>query len=229
VSYILRMNRQRMPELLGHRPAPSLLLQILMFTGFCAEINLLNVARALGQKNHAAFSVASEANAKLPRIRTEIDEQVAMEMAKPQLDDQLSQKLIFISNIALFFEKIGAQTVELAGLCEQLIRRKGPGPLSDIQKLMENAVYMADSAAAAFVYDELIWAKSALERGRASATLHDRIKQNLASLGPLVEDSPSRVNLLSIITSKTREIIEQTSQMAERVIALLDSPNVSIR
>jgi hypothetical protein len=223
------MNRQRMPELLGHRPPPSLLLQILMFMGFCAEMNLLNVARALGQKNHAAFAGASEANAKLPRIRTEIDEQVALEMAKPELDDHLSQKLILVSNFALFFEKVGAQTVELADVCDQLIRRKGPGPVSDIQKLIENAVYMADSAAASLVYDELLWAKAALERGRASVTLHDRIKQNLASILPADEDALSRRNRLSVVASKTSEIIEQTRQMAERVIALLDSQNFSIR
>ena len=54
----------------------------LAIIGFAAEVNLRDIAQALGQKDLAIFSKAPERNAKLARLRVEIDEQVAIEMSK---------------------------------------------------------------------------------------------------------------------------------------------------
>jgi hypothetical protein len=220
---ILRMNRQRIPELIGRRPPPSLLLQIFMFTGFCAEMNLLKVAQAFGHNDRAALAEAPERNAKLARIRTEIEAQVRTELAKGVRNDYLSRKLTLVSNIALFFENFGSQTVELSTLCAEILRSyrsNRRGPINDIQKLMENAVYMADSAAAALVYDELPWAQTALQQGQASAVLYKRINQSLA-LDPLNVESSSSLSLFCLLVSHTSEMLAQTEQMVNNVIGNL--------
>src|ERR1700761_3707192 len=99
---------------------PSELMAILAIMGFAAEGNLRNVAQALGKNDLAALDEVVERNAKQSRLRAEIDEQVVERMAQPLIGNRERRQLALTSQAALMFEKMGAQTIEISQICEQV-------------------------------------------------------------------------------------------------------------
>ena len=100
----------------------------LAITGFAAEVNLRDVAQALAQKDLAILAKAPERNAKLARLRIEIDEQVAIEMAKVTVGNRERKRLNLTSEIALMFEKFGDHTVPIAQLSSEVILQSQTEP-----------------------------------------------------------------------------------------------------
>ena len=90
---------------------PSQLVGTLAIAGFAAEVNLRNVAEALGEKDLAMLAAAPERNAKLGRLRIEIDEQVATEISKVIVGTRELKRLQLTVEMALMFEQLGDHTV----------------------------------------------------------------------------------------------------------------------
>jgi Na+/phosphate symporter len=202
---------------------PSKLMGTLAVSGFAAEVNLRNVAQALGQKDCSILANASERNAKLARLRVEIDEQVTIEMAKVTVGTRERKRLRLTSEMALMFEKFGAHTVPIAELCSQVLRQTKPSRVTEIKKLIEHVVYIADKAGQAFVDEDLAWAKAAVEQSRAAAELYHRIKADLAVLATSSPEAFDRVDPLNRIADETQQILDLVSEMARDVVTFLET------
>ncbi len=91
--------------------APSQLMGTLAIMGFAAEDNLRDVAQALGKRELSGFGKVVERNAKQSRLRAEIESQIVEEMARPTVGTRERRKLVLASQLALMFERMGAQTI----------------------------------------------------------------------------------------------------------------------
>ena len=207
---------------LGDKP-PSQLMGTLAITGFAAEVNLRDVANALSQKDLLILAKAPERNAKFARLRNEIDEQVAIELAKVTVGNRERKRLNLTSEIALMFEKFGAHTLPIAQLCSEVLQQSKPSRVTEIKKLIEHVVYIADKAAQAFIDEDLAWAKAAVEQSRAAKELYTRIKADLAVLAGSSPDALDRLDLLNRIADETNQIVELVSGMARDVVAFLEA------
>jgi hypothetical protein len=201
---------------------PSRVLQTLAIAGYSAEFQLRDVAEALAKKDQAVLARAPERNAKLARLRAEIEEQVGLEMAKPMVGTRARNKLILTSKLSVAFETIGSETVKVAELCTKVIRLSKPSRVTDVKKLIEHAVFAIDRAACGFVYDELPWAKIGAEQGRAALVLQEKTNRDLALLLTTDEDS-ARVKLLGELVSQIGKIIKHVETMTNEIIAFLES------
>jgi hypothetical protein len=162
----------------------------------------------------------------MSRLREEVCEQVAVEMRKSATGGCASRKLALIASSALAFEKLGAQTVELAASCAEVVRHPVPSRVTEIKKLMEHGVQMTDSICAALVYEKSLWAKGALEEGRAALVLSERIEGDLDSVRSNKQGSVARVDLLESLVSKTNQMIEEIKEAATKIIGFLEAAHV---
>jgi hypothetical protein len=204
---------------------PSRVLQTLAITGYAAEFQLRDVAEALAKKDQVFLAGATERNAKLARLRVEIEEQVGLEMTKPMVGARARNKLVLTSKLATAFEMIGSETVKVAELCSKVIRLSKPSRVTEIKKLIEHAVFAADRAACGFVYDELPWAKTGAEQGRAALVLQERINRDLALLLTTDEDS-ARIKLLEELVAQIGNIIKHVEEMTKEIIVFLESSDI---
>ena len=206
--------------------SPSQLMGTLAIMGFAAEDNLRNVARALGKRAPGELARTGERNTKQARLRAEIEEQIVQEMAQATIGTRYRRKLILASQVALMFERMGARTVEIAELCEQVLCDSRPSRLKDVSKLIEHAVYITDRAATGLVEEDLEMAQMAREQKRAASDLNARINQELASLAETRGDAATRADLLCRIACKAHGIIEEAGQLASDVIGFLEKPEL---
>jgi phosphate uptake regulator len=202
--------------------APSMLMGTLRIMGFAAAHNLRDVAHALGKRDLAGLSRVVERNQKQPRLRTEIEEQVVEAMALPMVGSRERRKLILASQLALMFERMGAQTVEISTLVSQIIQQPKPSRVSEIKKLIEHAVYIPDRAAAGLIWEDIQMAKIAQEQKRAADELNVRINRELAAFAETRGDSAIRADLLCRIACKSYGIIEEAGRAANDVIGFLE-------
>jgi len=217
------MNRT-MQTVLQEPPSP--LMGTLAIMGFSAEGNLRDVAQALGKRDVAGLSRVVERNAKQSRLRGEIEEQIVEKMSQSTMGTRERRKLVLTSQIALMFERMGARTIEIAQLCEQIIREPKPSRVTEIKKLIEHAVYITDRAATGLVEENINMAKIAQEQQRAATELNTRINHELASLIEVGGEAAGRADLLCRITCKAHGIIEEAGQLAQDVIAFLERPEL---
>lgn len=217
------MNRIATPVL---PESPSPLMGTLAIMGFAAEGNLRDVAQALGKRDISGLGRVSERNDKQSRLRAGIEEQIVEEMARPTVGTRERRKLVLVSQVALMFERMGAQTVEIAQLCGQIIRDPRPSRVTELKKLIEHAVYITDRAATGLVEEDLGMAQIAIEQRRTATELNTRINRDLASLVDARGDSAVRADLLCRIACKAHGIIEEAGRLAEDVIAFLEKPEL---
>src|SRR5262249_49152376 len=97
-----------------------------------------------------------------------------------------------------------------------------PSRVTEIKKLIEHAVYVADRTATALVEEDFATVKTAAEQYRAANELHERIHCELVSWAQLQGDAQSRANLLSQITSHTHDIIQEAGQLMQAVTLFLE-------
>ena len=204
----------------------SPLMGTLAIMGFSAEDNLREVARALGQRNLDGLSKIADRNAKQARLRAEIEEQVVGEMSRPIIGTRERRKLVLVSQVALMFERMGAQTVEIAQLCGQVLREPRVSRLTELRKLIEHAVYITDRAATGLVEEDIAMAKIAVEQKRAATELNQRINRDLASLVDARGDGAVRADLLCRIACQAHGIIEEAGRLAQDVIVFLEKPEL---
>ncbi len=205
---------------------PSQLMGTLAIMAFAAEGNLRDVARALGARDLSGLSRVTERNAKQARLRVEIESQVVDEMVKPSVGTRERRKLVLVSQIALMFERTGAQTVEMAELCGQVIHEPKPSRVAELKKLIEHAVYITDRATTGFIEEDVALARIAVEQKRAADELNRRINHDLATFVAPRGDSSGRADLLCRIACKAHGIIEEAGQLARDVIAFLEKPEL---
>jgi phosphate uptake regulator len=205
---------------------PSKLMGTLAIMGFAAESNLRDVAHALGKRELGGLSRVLEKNAKQSRLRIEIEEQVVDEMSQPTVSTRERRKLVLVSQVALMFERMGAQTVEISQLCAQIILEPRPSRVTEIKKLIEHAVYITDRAATGLIEEDEGMAKIALEQKRAATELSARINRDLASLIEAGGDSAVRADLLCRIACKAHGIIEEAGQLAQDALVFLERPEL---
>jgi Na+/phosphate symporter len=217
------MNRTMQTAL---QESPSELMGTLAIMGFAAETNLRDVAQALGKRDLAGLSRVAERNAKQTRLRAEIEERIVEEMSQPLIGSHERRKLVLVSQVALMFERTGAQTVEIAQLCDQIIRNPRPSRITGIKKLIEHAVYITDRAATGLVEEEISMAKIAVEQKRAATDLNSQICRDLTSLFEAGGAAAMRADLLCRIACKAQGIIEEAGQLAHDVIAFLEKPEL---
>lgn len=217
------MNRIRQDVV---QEAPSELMGILAIMGFSAEGNLRDVAQALGKRNPAGLDEVAERNARQSRLRAEIDEQVVEKMAQSMVDAHERRKLVLVSQAALMFERMGAQTVEIAQLCGQILREPKPSRFVEIKKLIEHAVYIADRAATGLVEERVDIARVACEQYRAASELNGRINHDLTPLIEAGGDGAVRAGILQRIADKAHGIIEEAGQLAKDVVVFLEKPEL---
>ena len=198
----------------------------LAIMGFAAEDNLRNVALALSKHDRAELARVQERNEKQPRLRAEIEEQVIAELAQFTPGTRHYRKLIMASRIALLFERMGAETVEIAHLCDQVLADPKPSRVTDIRKLIEHAVYITDRAATGLVEDEPGMAKIAREQKRAALDLSTRLNRELASLAESRAEAKPRVDLLCRIVCKAESMIEESGRLADEVITFHENPEI---
>lgn len=206
--------------------SPSQLMGTLAIMGFAAEDNLRDVAQALGRRDLGGLSRVSERNAKQARLRAEIEEQVVEEMSRPTVGTRERWKLVLVSQVALMFERMGNRTVEVAQLCEQIIREPRPSRVTELKKLIEHAVYITDRAATGLVEEDLDMAQIAAEQKLAANELNSRINRELTVLVQAGGDAALRADLLCRIACKAHGIIEEGGQLAQDVIAFLEKPEL---
>jgi phosphate uptake regulator len=194
----------------------------LAIMGFAAEDNLRSVAQALGKGEPAALARVAERNAKQPRLRAEIEEQIVEELAQMPSGADASRKLLLASRVARLFESMGARTVEIAQLSAHVLCDLRPSRLADIRKLIEHAVYITDRAATGLVEEDLAMAKIARAQRTAANELHARIVRDLARLASERPEARPRVDLLSQVACKAHGLIEEAGRLADDVIACLE-------
>ncbi len=205
---------------------PSQLMGTLAIMGFAAEDNLRDVALALGKRDLSGLSRVIERNAKQSRLRAEIENQVVEEMARPTVGTRERRKLVLVSQVALMFERMGAQTIEISQLCGQVIREPKPSRVTELKKLIEHAVYITDRAATGLVEEDIEMANIAVEQKRAVTELNTRINRDLASLVDARGDGAVRADLLCRIACKAHGIIEEAGRLAHDVISFLGKPEI---
>jgi len=206
--------------------APTPLMGTLALMGFAAENNLRDVAQALGKRDLGGLGRVEERNAKQARLRAEVEEQIVDVMSQPMIGSREQRKLILVSQVALMFERMGAQTVEIAGVCRQVICQPKPSRVTEIKKLIEHAVYITDRAATGLVEEDLEMAKIALEQKRDAAELNARINRELAAFAETRGETAIRADLLCRIACKAYGIIEEAGQLAHDVITFLEKPEI---
>jgi phosphate uptake regulator len=209
-----------------HEEPPSALMGTLAIMGFAAENNLRDVALALGKRDLGGLSRVVERNAKQSRLRTEIESQVVDEMSRPTVGTRERRKLILVSQVALMFERMGGQTVEIAELTAQVILQPKPSRVTEVKKLIEHAVYITDRAATGLVEEDIDMAKIAAEQKLAANELNGRINRDLASLVDVRGDAATRADLLCRIACKAHGIIEEAGRLAQDVITFLEKPEI---
>ncbi len=111
--------------------------------------------------------------------------------------------------------------MEIARLCDSVLRDPRPSRVADIRKLIEHAVYITDRAATGLVEEDLGMARIAREQRRSANELHSRINRDLARLASERADPEPRVDLLSQIACKAHGLIEEAGRLADDVIAHL--------
>jgi Na+/phosphate symporter len=205
---------------------PSQLMGMLAIMGFAAEDNLRDVAQALGKRDPSGFTKVVERNAKQPRLRAEIENQIVKEMARSTVGTRERRKLVLVSQVALMFERMGAQTVEISQLCGQVIRESKPSRVTELKKLIEHAVYITDRAATGLVEEDIEMANIAVEQKRAATELNSRINRDLASMVDARGDAAVRADLLCRIACKAHGIIEEAGCLAHDVITFLGKPEL---
>jgi phosphate uptake regulator len=211
----------------GNLPeSPSQLMGTIAVMGFAAEDNLRDVAHALGKRDLSGLGKVIERNAKQSRLRAEIENQVIEEMAKLTVGKRERRKLVLISQVALMFERMGAQTVEISQLCSQVLREPKPSRVTELKKLIEHAVYITDRAATGSVEEDIEMAKIAVEQKRAATELNSRINRDLSSLVDARGDIAVRADLLCRIACKAHGIIEEADRLAQDVIGFLQEPKM---
>jgi hypothetical protein len=214
-----------MPTTLKAAPAetPSPVMGTLAIMGFAAEENLRKVAHALGQRNRAELVPVEERNAKQPRLRAEVEEQILHEMEQFAVGTRSRRKLLLASRVATLFERMGNHTVEIARLCDQILQETRPTRVTEIRKLIDHAVYITDRAATGLVEDDLPMARIAQEQNRAALVLCERVRCELAALAVSRGDGASRVHLLTGISCRAQDMIEEAGRLADEVIDFLQS------
>jgi len=198
----------------------------LAIMGFAAEDNLRDVAVALGKRDLSGLSQVVERNAKQSRLRAEIESQIVEEMARPSVGTRERRKLVLASQLALMFERMGAQTIEISQLCAQIILEPRPSRVTELKKLIEHAVYITDRAATGLVEEDLGMANIAAEQMRAATELNTRINRDLASMVDARGDAAVRADLLCRIACKAHGIIDEAGRLAQDVIAFLEKPEI---
>ncbi len=205
---------------------PSQLMGTLAIMGFAAEDNLRDVAVALGKRDLSGLSQVVERNAKQSRLRAEIESQIIEEMARPTVGTRERRKLVLASQLALMFERMGAQTIEISQLCAQIILEPRPSRVTELKKLIEHAVYITDRAATGLVEEDPGMANIAAEQMRAATELNSRINRDLASMVDAKGDAAVRADLLCRIACKAHGIIEEAGRLAQDVITFLEKPEI---
>jgi hypothetical protein len=76
------------------------------------------------------------------------------------------------------------------------------------------------------VYEKSLWAKGALEEGRAALVLSERIEGDLDSVRSNKQGSVARVDLLESLVSKTNQMIEEIKEAATKIIGFLEAAHV---
>jgi phosphate uptake regulator len=198
----------------------------LAIMGFAAEDNLRDVAVALGKRDLSGLSQVVERNAKQSRLRAEIESQIIEEMARPTVGTRERRKLVLASQLALMFERMGAQTIEISQLCAQIILEPRPSRVTELKKLIEHAVYITDRAATGLVEEDPGMANIAAEQMRAATELNSRINRDLASMVDAKGDAAVRADLLCRIACKAHGIIEEAGRLAQDVITFLEKPEI---
>jgi phosphate uptake regulator len=122
----------------AHADSPSRLMGTLAIMGFASEDNLRQVAQALAQRNRGELALVEERNAKQPRLRAEVEEQIVEESAHLQPNARQIQQWRLVSHVAHLFERMGNHTVEIARSCDELLREPRPARVADIRKLLEH-------------------------------------------------------------------------------------------
>jgi phosphate uptake regulator len=176
----------------------------------------------LGKRDLGGLGLVEERNAKQARLRAEVEEQIVEAMSQPMMGSREHRKLILTSQIAVMFERMGSQTVEITQLCRQLIREPKPSRVTEIKKLIEHAVYITDRAATGLVEEDIDMAKIAQEQRRAAVELYVRINRELAVFAESRGETAIRADLLCRIACKTHGIIEEAGQLADDVISFLE-------
>lgn len=203
--------------------SPSRLMGTLAIMGFAAEDNLRTVAQALASRKRGELVRVEERNAKQPRLRAEIEEQIVQEMEHLPLGTRHRRKLMLASRAASLFERMGGHTVEIARLCDQVLREPRPARVADIRKLIEHAVYITDRAATGLVEEDLEMTRIAQEQQRAATALWSRINQELATLAASRAGAGPRVDLLTAVACRAHDMIEEAGRLAEEVNTFLQS------
>jgi phosphate uptake regulator len=202
--------------------SPSQLMGTLAIMGFAAEDNLRKVAQALAQRNRGELALVEERNAKQPRLRAEVEEQIVEESTHLQPNARQMKKWRLVSHTALLFERMGNHTVEIARSCDELLREPRPARVTDIRKLLEHAVYITDRAATGLVEEDLEMARIAQEQSLAAKVLWNSIRRELTALAQQPNGDATRVSLLSGIANRAHEMIEEATCLATDVIACLE-------
>jgi hypothetical protein len=133
---------------------------------------------------------------------------------------------VLASQLALMFERMGAQTIEISQLCAQIILEPRPSRVTELKKLIEHAVYITDRAATGLVEEDLGMANIAAEQMRAATELNTRINRDLASMVDAKGDAAVRADLLCRIACKAYGIIEEAGRLAQDAITFLEKPEI---
>jgi phosphate uptake regulator len=203
--------------------SPSQLMGTLAIMGFAAEDNLRKVAQALTQRNRDELALAEERNAKQSRLCAEVEEQIVAESAHLQPNARQMKKWRLVSHLAQLFERMGNHTVEIAHAADELLREPRPARVADIRKLLEHAVYITDRAATGLVEEDLEMAETAQQQVRAAMDLGTRIDRELATLAHAASGNTSRIDLLTGIARRAREMIEEAGRLADDVVVFVNT------
>ncbi len=198
----------------------------LAIMGFAAEANLRDVAQALGSRDLSGLARVNERNAKQPRLRAEIEEQVVEAISQVSVSTRERRRLMMVSRVAQMFERMGARTVEISDLAGQIIRNPRPVRVKEIAKLIEHAVYITDHAATGLVKEDVSKARTAIEQKKAADELHCHTNRDLAALMSSGDEASIRADLLCRIACKAHGMIEEAGQLAQDVVAFLENSEI---
>lgn len=205
---------------------PTELMGTLAIMAFTAGGNLRNVAKALGKRDLRELKKVSERNAKQVRLRAEIEELIMTEKTRSVIDLRKNRKLALASRYAMMFEKMGAQTCEIAELCGRIIQDSTPSRTTEVKKMIEHAVYIPDRGVTGFLQDDRVMTGIALAQGDEAAELYTQIHTELESLAVSDHAATTRVTWLTLVTDKAKGIIDEATELNEEVIQYLECADI---
>jgi len=191
-----------------------------------AEQSVVNVLKALVQRDDALAHSVDENDKQLDRLQMDIDERCIQLIALRQPKARDLRFLVMTMKIASDLERIGDQSVNIAHRCLELNKEPLLKPLIDIPRMGDTARSMVHEGLDAFVYNKPDIARALVKRDDEVDMMNRQLHRELTSF--MIEDPHTitrALNLMSVAHNLER-IGDHATNIAEEVVYLYEGRDI---